>query len=303
MANNQLDVFVHYNFNKNEIRNVSLENRGATGSVPFGFTYSGIPQGSTGSEKGVMYYDTNINRLMIWDGNSWKIAKYLDDRDFSYNENVFLDNIWVESSLIPSDIISASNSNIVSYQSVTMSWVPNTYEFIVAEKVVPDTFGTFYSVEVTDSTPFQNVINPNGLPGWEFFGRTLFFPRGFPDNIGPTQPPILKFWRYDGRVANYNFLSGYSKIIETSGLSTDTIQEKTFIPLLNVRYNNILSVTVNGVVIYRYYFDENTNNLVVDNSVSTGLGYNIEPTDLVRIETNLDLPISGSYSNPRLEII
>lgn len=301
MANNQIDVFVHYNFNKNEIRNVSLENRGLTGSVPFGLTYSGIPQGATGSEKGIMYYDTNINRLMIWDGNSWKIAKYLDDRDYSYTENVLIDKVWIESSLIPTDIISASNSNIVERVSVTFSWNPDSYEFILEDElIVPSIYGSFYGIEVTDSTPFKNVIDPNGLPGWEFIGNTLLFPRGFPDNVYPTQPPIANFWRYTGRLGNYNFIGGYGKIIEVTGVSTNLLAEKTFIPMSSIRENNIISVTLNGVVIYRYFFDENINNLVIDNSSVGGIGYNIELDDILRIETNLDVPISGTYSNPRI---
>jgi hypothetical protein len=299
MANNQLDIFVHYNFNKNEIRNVSLENRGATGSVPFGFTYSGIPQGATGSEKGVMYFDTNINRLMVWDGNYWRIAKYLDDRDFSYTENLLIDNVWIESSLIPTDLSSASDSNIVEYVSVTFSWNPDSYEFILEnEKVVPSIYGSFYEMKLFDY--IGNPLLPDGPPGWQFIGNTLLFPQGFPDNVYSSKPPIANFWRYTGRLGSYNFFSGYSKIIEITGVSTDNLLEKTYIPISNIRENNIISVTVNGVVIYRYNYDENTGKLVIDNSISTGLGYEIEPDDILRIETNLDIPISGTYSNPRI---
>lgn len=203
--------------------------------------------------------------------------------------DILVENIWVESNLIPTDISDALSSTIVSSQSATMSWVTNSYSFVInpnqKTKVVPDDYASFYQPLLFSSVD-MSPISATGTPYWKISGDVVTFYGGFPSIpvVSPTNPPIIKYFKYTGRMGSFNFVGGLTNIIETTGTSN-------IIPLTsNIRRDNIISVTINGVLVYRWSYNS-FNELVID---EVSLGYQVEPTDLIRIETNTEP--GGSFS-------
>lgn len=197
--------------------------------------------------------------------------------------DVLVENIWVESNLIPTDINDALTSSIVSSMSSTMSWIENTYSFKIdlnqKTRVVPDDYAQFYQpllFSSVDGAP----ISATGIPYWKISEDVVTFYGGFPSVplVSPTKPPVIKYFKYTGRLGSFNFVGGLTNIIETTGTSN-------IIPLTsNIRRDNIISVTINGVLIYRWSYNS-FNELVID---ELSLGYQVESTDLIRIETNIE---------------
>lgn len=203
--------------------------------------------------------------------------------------DILVENIWVESNLIPTDISDALSSTIVSSQSATMSWVTNSYSFVInpnqKTKVVPDDYASFYQPLLFSSVD-MSPISATGIPSWKISGDVVTFYGGFPSVpvVTPTNPPIIKYFKYTGRMGSFSFVGGLTNIIETTGTSN-------IIPLTsNIRRDNIISVTINGVLVYRWNYNS-FNELVID---EVSLGYQVEPTDLIRIETNTEP--GGSFS-------
>jgi hypothetical protein len=203
--------------------------------------------------------------------------------------DILIEDLWVESNLIPTDINDALSSTIVASSSATMSWVQNSYSFVIdpnqKTRVVPDDYGDFYQpllFSSVDMTP----ISATSIPYWKISGDVITFYGGFPSTpvVTPTNPPIIKYFKYTGRLGSFNFVGGLTNIIETTGTSN-------IIPLTsNIRRDNIISVTINGILIYRWTYNS-LNELIIDEA---SLGYQVEPTDLIRIETNTEP--GGSFS-------
>jgi hypothetical protein len=272
-------IYIDYNLNKNQLKQVLLENN----------TYDVIPTPNSGEDKGLIYFDTNLNRILVWDGDNWKIVQYLDDRDLSNTQDVIVENIWVESDLIPTVLATASSSDIVEeIIGTTMSYVSNSYSFrySISEDVVPSSYGSFYEPVLKT---YNDITVPVGFKNWtveygsDFIQVTLY--GGFSTSgsyiITPTNPPKLDYWRYTGRKGSFKFIGGFTNIMEITPLSIpyNLLSLPTY-----VRRDNIVSLTVNGVVIYEWTYDENTQIITIDEFL---LGYAIDGTDTLRIELNV----------------
>jgi len=222
------------------------------------------------------YVDNNIDNISL-------------DIPVEENKDILIESIWVESNLIPTDIISALSSPIVSSVSSTMSWIPSSYSFSInsSNKIVPDNYGDFYQPILISSVDMTPISATSGYPlqYWKLVNGVVTFIGGFPSFpvVGPSNPPIIKYFKYAGRFGTFNLIGGNTNIIETTG-TTASIS----LPL-SIRRDNIISVTINGVLVYRWSYV--SNDLIIDES---SIGYAIEPTDLIRIETNTEP--GGSFS-------
>lgn len=204
--------------------------------------------------------------------------------------DILVEDIWVESNLIPTNITDALSSTIVSSMSSTMSWINNTYSFKINSpnsnrvRVVPSNYGSFYE-PILYSSVDMSIISATGVPYWRISEDIVTFYGGFPSIpvVGPTNPPIIQYFRYTGRLGSFNLIGGLTNIIEAVGMSSSITLPSV------IRRDNIISVSVNGIMIYRWSY--NGNNLIIDESA---IGYTIDPTDLIRIETNIDP--GGSFS-------
>ena len=201
--------------------------------------------------------------------------------------DVLIENIWVESNLIPTDITDALSSLIVASVSSTMSYIPSSYSFKInsPSKIIPDNYGVFYKPVLISSVDYS-PISATGIPYWSFTDDIVTFHGGFPSLpiVGPTNPPLLQYFKYTGRFGTFNLIGGKTNIIEATGVSS-SVTLPSFI-----RNDNIISVTINGILVYRWSYVGN--DLIIDES---SVGYLIEPTDLIRIETNTKPGGSFSY--------
>lgn len=271
MANIEKKIYIHHNFNKNQIKQVLLENS----------DYDTITTPNPGEDKGLIYFDTSLNRIMVWNGNTWKIVKYLDDRDLTDFSDVLIEDIWIESNLIPATYSIAVTSSVVQFATASTTYVDNSYSFdmnlLTTERtqIVPERYGSIYQpvVKASDGTIIATASYTFQSNRVSFYGGFLTTPA-----VNPSTPPIVEYWRYTGKVGSYNFIGGATNIIEVS-TSSPTINLPT-----TVFNNNIISVTVNGILIYRYSFNNSTHQLTIDEA---NLGYTIDSTDLVRVEVNI----------------
>lgn len=70
------NIYIHDNYNRNEIREVVLHNAvGATSSSSTDHIINPDP----GESVGLLYYDTTDDRIKVWDGLNWIVVKYLSD--------------------------------------------------------------------------------------------------------------------------------------------------------------------------------------------------------------------------------
>ncbi len=272
-------IYIDYNLNKNQIKQVLLENN----------TYDNISTPNPGEDKGLIYFDTNLNRILVWDGYNWKIVQYLDDRDLSNTHDIIVENIWVESDLIPTTLATASSSDIVEeVTGITMSYVDNTYSFryYVDEEVVPSSYGAFYEPVLKT---YDDLVIPVGFKNWIVEYGTGFiqvtFYGGFSTSgsyvITPLNAPKIDYWKYTGRKGSFKFLGGSTNIMEITPISIpyNLISIPTY-----VRADNIISITMNGLVIFEWSYDSDTQSITIDES---SLGYAVDTSDIIRIELNL----------------
>jgi hypothetical protein len=226
-----------------------------------------------------------------------QVQNYVDFNDNVINQNntsikkrdILVENIWVESNLIPTEINDALSSTIVASSSATMSWIQNSYSFVInpnqKTRVVPDDYGDFYKPMLFSSVD-MSPISGTGTPYWKISEDVVTFYGGFPSIpfVSPNNPPIIKYFKYTGRLGTFNFVGGLTNIIETTGTSNVITLPS------NIRRDNIISVSINGILIYRWTYNS-FNELIIDEAA---IGYQVEPTDLIRIETNTGL--GGSFS-------
>jgi len=272
-------IYIDYNFNKNQIKQVLLENS----------SYDVIPTPNIGEDKGLIYFDTVLNRILVWNGSDWKIVQYLDDRDLSNKEDIIVENIWIESNLIPMNGTGSATSSIVDYViGAPMTYLSNSYSFRYPSDldiISMNDYGSFYTpiLKTYDGLTVSPGFNNWTLEFGEDFTQVTFY-GGFSSTgsyvILPTNPPSLDYWAYTGRKGTFNFLGGNNNIITPIGFTSS-------IPILsppNVRRDNITSITVNGVVIYEWTYDELTTTLNIDEA---SLGYIMDISDVIRIELNV----------------
>lgn len=268
MPNIEKKIFIHHNYNRNEIRQVLLEN------------YSTMPKPNIGEDKGLIYYDTFLDRVMVWDGTVWKIVRWLDDRDIVNTQDVLVENLWVESDLIPTVLGNALNSPLVQTTTASTTYINNSYSYQLPydPRIVPTKYGSFYEPVLYT---YDNQPIPSGYNNWRIDGDKLTFYGGFSDSpliIDPLTPPKVVYWKYTGRTGTFKFVGGATNILEVNGF-TNVISLPSF-----VRTDNIISLTINGIHIYAYTYDENTSQITID---EFAIGYQVESDDLIRIELNV----------------
>lgn len=273
MSGIEKKIYIHHNYNKNQIKQVLLENN----------DYSNIPTPTIGEDRGLIYFDTILDRVLVWNGNVWKLVKYLDDRDYVDFSDVLVDDIWVESNLIPGTYASASVSTLVSFGTTSTTYVPNSYSFDMVlspgerKRTVPDRYGVFYAPVLKTQTLGATIST---AVGWVLQGDRITFNNGFPyypgDPVDDLNPPKIEYWKYTGRLGSFNFVGGVTSIMEVTGVVLPAITVPSF-----VRADNIISVTINGVLIYRYSYTPGT--LTID---TINLGYGLDLDDIIRIELN-----------------
>lgn len=273
MSNIEKKIYIHHNYNKNQIKQVLLENN----------DYSNIPTPNIGEDKGLIYFDTLLDRVLVWNGNVWKLVKYLDDRDYVDFSDVLVDDIWVESNLIPSTYASASVSTLVSYVTASTTYVPNSYSFDMVlspgerKRTVPNKYGSFYEPVLKTQLLGATIST---LTGWVLQGDRVVFNNGFPfypgDPVDDMNPPKIEYWKYTGRLGSFNFVGGVTNIMEVTGITSSAIAVPSF-----VRSDNIISVSINGVLVYKYSYATGT--LTID---TVAIGYGLDLDDIIRIELN-----------------
>ena len=120
----------------------------------------------------------------------------------------------------------------------------------------------------------------------EIGGGRIDFYKGFSDPnypgiiINPTLPPKVSFWKYIGIKGSFNFIGGSTNIIE---IIPDVEPYNEIVTPPGITETNVISTTVNGVLIYDYEITTvgNSNYLIMDESC---LMYVIENDDWIRLE-------------------
>lgn len=268
------------------------------------------------NEKGLFYFDTYINRLVVWDGDRFRIVRYLDeDSDASINENdIQLDDIWAESNKIPTLEVDAATSSILfHHQNITTVHVPNSYSFKVpvltesihvnSEKlaifsIVPKEYDPlFYTTSNSFYYPvlktFDDIVIPIDYKNWKLIGDTVTFYDGFSTFadliIDDTHPPKITFYEYIGLRLDTVAIGSNSRIYQISGTYGTPSGSNFNLPLPSyaTQTSDIVSVLVNGLIIFNNY-SINTPNILTINM--NGIGYTLDGDDLFYVE--LKLPFS-----------
>lgn len=255
-------IGVHQNFDYNEIRKVLMENT----------DYHTMPTPEQGTCKGLLYYDIVINHPMVWTGYVWKILKYADDKAYSYTEDVQVENIWVQSNLIPTNEEDAEQSNIVEkYSDIVMVYVEGSTSFQATTmvNVIPAKYADFYKPVLKTST---NLLIDDSK--YKIEGDTVSFYEGFINDgdivVNAQHPPKITFYRYIGRRGTFNFLGGYTDTLIFHP-STDPLN--TFELLPGIENIDIVSVHINGKQEIDYSYSEENNLLTLNEEA---MGYAIE---------------------------
>jgi hypothetical protein len=238
MSNNHSEnIYIHQNFNKNQIKSVLLENA----------TYSTRPTPTNGSDKGLLYFDTEVNRIIVWNGTEWKIVRYFDDRDITNIEDVQIRDIWADSGAVSllSEVEAqngASQSVVQYYLNRPTTSIPGSWSYYTSEMnsvVFPREFsdgGAPYSefyrpvvystpVGIPNSTTRDCLIDPNDYIINEYkLNSGTQYRIEFKDgkrmnmkNISPTYPPIISFYNYVGERLSLNYLNGIVTKIDLDG--------------------------------------------------------------------------------------
>lgn len=75
MANNiRQEIYIHQIFNGNQVIDATLKE-----NVILNSSTTDRPTPNQGEKKGLIHYDSDINRMIVWNGNQWKSISYLDD--------------------------------------------------------------------------------------------------------------------------------------------------------------------------------------------------------------------------------
>lgn len=301
MPNNiKQEVYIHQNFNGNEISNATLKD-----SIIHNSDFNNRPNPNIGEKIGLLYYDSDINRIMVWDGSTWRIVKYLDDRDLKGKEDIKLQNIWRNSYdltfLTPQNV---SGSQFVDLKTnVGLSYSQGTTYFEnsdIKDVILPKTFADgstiddFFDAIVKDSQ--GNVIpkiDSNGevwkLIQFENPDYTVDYKISFTDvpKYINNQPLTIDYYEYTGDKLQVSAIGGdiTRQIYNASSgnQSTPQVYELPLLPLISSS-NEVLSISLNGVELLNDTYDVVSDgsggyNLEINTGTSSsGLGYTIDTT-------------------------
>lgn len=280
MANNkEKKIYIHQNLNKQELRQAVIENK----------TYNVKPKPIDDEDVGLLYYDTILDRILIWNGTEWKITQFLDDRDLTYGGDVFIEDIWTQTYLIPSS--APSTSPVLEWKAgITMSRISDSYSFesnsFVIDNVVPSyKYGSVYEPvlhDINGATVSSSVIN------WKLERGIVTVYSGFTSSpiIDESNPLYLSYWRYTGDKGNLGS-GGTSSAANTTIIRIDS-SVTSWVPPYNIvpfpypiLSDSIVSITVNGVLIYDYMHNETLQTITLN---ETELGYTVDDVDIIRVE-------------------
>lgn len=269
--------YVNIDLNHNELQNAIA----GSGS----YLYRPIPNGL--EDKGLFYYDQYINHLMIWNGYTWKISKYLDDGTYTSTDNILLENIWTQTDLIPVDPVSLSASivtGITDIITLTLSHVTSSYTFTdytdQLKDIVPTKYGSVYIPSVYDN---NSVLLPTNFQNYKVEGNDLTFYDGFtfsPNLIGPTQSPSISFVKYIGTKGAFTFNTGDLTNINISSVTPpyDVISYPFIYTATPSNTNTLLFI--NGVSEYAWTFSTTASTITI---FTASLQYDIESDDVINI--------------------
>jgi hypothetical protein len=274
------NVYIHQNFNRNEIREFLLENA----------QYNTRPNVSTGQDKGLMYFDTEINRIIVWNGAEWKIVRYFDDRDLSNTEDVNLQDIWGESTIVASltedeakGLTGASQSVVEYIEDLPLIHLPGSWSYFnnqMKAVVFPKSFdgisasySPFYEPVVKNSK--GEVVDPQyyTINQYEISGN-IQYRIEFLDGkqmrvlcVSPDQLPTISYYKYIGERLSLNIISGIVDKYKFLGsaFSIDPNNSDRYRRNLTgtgvSSINQISSLTINGQQInantHYYVYEEN----------------------------------------------
>ena len=346
---NDKKIYVNYNFNRNTIKDVIIENNyidnyvdtwitnhfyyinnyvfntnnsiiykcisAHTSSYSFNIDINNWTVSSnldqrkypTSNEKGLFYFDTDLNRLKVWDGTRFRIVKYLDDVENHSNEDVQLDNIWVDSYSIPNNTASASTSTILyKHTNATSSYLTNSYSFAFGEisaatnsyatysnnqyrlalnNIVPEHYGAT-SVYKPILKTYNGITISESFKSWKLEDNKVTFYDGFSKTgsiiIDETHPPTITYYEYIGRRLSVNSIRGNPRyqISATYGYATGSSFIMPIIGNVN-SLSQINEILINGLLIYNTYIVSNYNEITID---MDAIGYEIDNRDLIYIE-------------------
>lgn len=281
MSNNvEKKIYIHQNLNKQELRQAVIENK----------TYKIKPKPNIGEDVGLLYYDTILDRILIWNGDEWKITQFLDDRDLTYGGDVFIEDIWTQTNLIPS--ASPGTSPVLEWKSgLTMSHISNSYSFksdtFIIDNVVPSyKYGTIYEPILHD----VNGVTVSNIINWKLERGIVTLYSGFTSSsnliIDEDNPPLLSYWRYIGNKGNLGS-GGTGSFAGTTIIKIDSSVPSWVPPYYVVPFpysiinSDIISITVNGVLIYDYVYSSTLQTITLN---EVELGYTLDNIDIIRVE-------------------
>lgn len=290
------NIYINLDLNKNELRNLVIAS--AT------YLSSNRPSANGINDKGLLYYDQNLNHIMIWNGSVWKFAQHLDDRDYVSTENILSENVWTQTNLIlttASTWIEATMSSVVTYSSLTTSYVNGTYYFSDdtngLKDIVPIKYGSIYAPIVKD-------INGVTISSSEYKieGNRILFQNGFTNQVNIvgyspsylvtlSQPPTIQFLKYIGTKGNFSFSGGLNVVTLPSVATNLPPYEARQIPppidSVSTNTSNAF-LSINGLMTFDWSivssYGTYSGPLLIINTAS--IGYNIDGVDVIKIVAN-----------------
>lgn len=257
------NVYIHENYNRNEIREFLLQ----------GATHSTRPIVTNGQDKGLMYFDVEVGRIIVWDGTDWKVVRYFDDRDMESNDNINLQDIWGESNLVSQLTYDEAMGNTGS-QTVAQRWgwgfLPGDSYGIVTSHI-PGSW-SFYTDDM-ESVIFPKTFD-DGSPSY-----STFFEPVVHTYLGATvSSDLYMINEYKvGTKTQYRieFLDGAKMVL--AGITTTNVPRISFFKYVGER----LSLTYINGSINKYHF--NGSDFVVDPNDSDRYRRNLTATGVTNI--------------------
>lgn len=218
---NSKNIYIHENHKRQEIREFLLENA----------DYTTRPETTVGSDKGLLYFDTEISRIIVWNGTEWKVVKYFDDHNLESSDNVKFQDIWADSyqvSILTESEAQTGTQSIIQYWEdrptthIPGSWTFYPYETGAESIVFPKTFSDenigvypdFYEPVVKNSV--GTIINNQyyNINEYRIAGKIQYrieFLDGKKMNqllVNSTLLPTITFYRYVGERLSLSYIQG-----------------------------------------------------------------------------------------------
>lgn len=149
--NIQQEVYINQNFNGNKISNVILKD-----PEIFSSGTSNRPTPNIGEKKGLLYYDTDIEKVIVWTGNSWKIIlSGLSQLLYNANSGTQLSETYE----LPLLLGFTNDSEILNVSLNGIELLNDTYkvEYDGSYKLIIDTDLLGYNIDVNTPEDFIQI--------------------------------------------------------------------------------------------------------------------------------------------------